>query len=101
VKGKVDWIRATFSGAILGGFFWAIMAKVMSVITHGKIPAGFLYTFSSLVSVGVLAIGVVLYLTSTGSYWRSTAIGIILAPLTGWSLLLFVTLTFVLPSWIH
>lgn len=102
MNGKLDWIRATFSGAIFGGFLWAVMAKAMSVITHGDIPTGFLYTFSSLVSVGVLGIGALLYFTCTGSYWRSIAVGIILAPLTGWSLLLFITLTFVLPShWIR
>lgn len=98
MKEQIDWIRATFSGAIFGGFLWAIMVKAMSIATRGSTTTRFLYTFLSSISLGVLAIGLVLYFCSRSLFWRSTAIGIVLAPLTGWSILLFITATIVLPS---
>jgi hypothetical protein len=102
VKQPIDWIRAVFFGAISGGFLWAIMVKALSVITHEHVPTHDLYTFFSSVSLCVLVIGVVLYLWTKTSLWRSTAVGIIIAPLTGWSILLFVTVTVVVPSqWTH
>jgi hypothetical protein len=103
VKEPIDWIRATFSGAIFGGVLWAIMTKTMFTVTYPHGPStGFLYVFLSSVAIAVLAIGVILYFRSRSSFWRSTAIAIILAPLTGWSILLFITITIVLPShWIH
>jgi hypothetical protein len=102
MKQPVDWIRAVFTGAISGGFLWAIMVKVLSVITHEHTATHDLYTFFSSVSLCVLAIGIVLYLLAKTSLWRGTAVGIIIAPLTGWSVLLFVTVTVVVPSqWTH
>jgi hypothetical protein len=102
MKQPVDWIRAAFTGAFVGGFLWSIMVKMLSVLTHGAISTRFLYTFLPSVSLCVLAIGVVLYLWAKTSLWRSTAVGIIIAPLTGWSILLFVTVTVVVPSqWTH
>jgi hypothetical protein len=41
----VDWIRAVFTGAFIGGFLWAIMVKMLSVLTHGAISTRHLYTF--------------------------------------------------------
>lgn len=102
MKQQVDWIRAVFTGAIFGGFLWATMSKAQSVMTHEHLPAHNLYIFFSSVSLCVLAIGVVLYLSAKTSLWRSTAVGIIIAPLTGWSILLFVIVTVVVPSqWTH
>ncbi|OMC48279.1 hypothetical protein [Mycobacterium sp. IS-1264] len=97
MKEPVDWIRAVFSGAVIGGVLWAIMVKMLAVLTHGHMSTRDVYTFLPLVSLGVLAAGVVLYIYSKNAFWRSTAIGVILAPLTGWSILLFVSLTIVLP----
>lgn len=102
MKEPVDWIRAVFSGAIFGGFLWAIMVKVLSVLTHGEISTRYLYAFLSSASLGVLMVGIVFYFCARSSFWRSTAIGVILAPLTGWSILGFVSLTIVLPmQWMH
>jgi hypothetical protein len=102
MKQPIDWIRAVFFGAISGGFLWAIMVKVLSVATHEHTSTHDLYTFFSSASLCVLAIGVVLYLLAKTSFWRSTAMGIIIAPLTGWSILLLVTVTIVIPSqWVH
>jgi hypothetical protein len=97
MKEPVDWIRAVFSGAIMGGLLWAIMVKALSVLTHGHMSIRDFYTFLPLVSLVVLLTGLILYIYSKNSFWRSTAIGVILAPLTGWSILLFVSLTIVLP----
>ncbi len=98
MKESIDWIRAAFTGAISGGILWAVMAKVISVITHEHFPAPYSFTFISWVSLCVLIVGLVLYFCSRTSLWRSTAIGIILAPLTGWSILLFCLIAIVLPS---
>ncbi|MEB3981670.1 hypothetical protein OQ968_10375 [Mycobacterium sp. 663a-19] len=102
MKEPVDWVRAVFSGAIIGGVLWAIMVKMLSVITHEHMPMRDVYTFLPVVSSIVLIAGIVVCIFSRHSFWRSIAVGIILAPLTGWSILLFVTLTMVLPShWMH
>jgi hypothetical protein len=98
LKEPIDWIRAVFFGAISGGFLWAIMVRMLSIVTHEHMHTHALYLFCSSVSLAILAIGIILYLRAKTSLWRSTAIGIILAPLTGWSVLLFVTVTVVLPS---
>lgn len=98
MREPVDWIRATFTGSIAGGFLWAVMAKAMSVIAHEHISMRFFYTFVSEVSVAIIALGVVLFFCARTTFWRNSAIGIILAPLTGWSILLVITLLFVIPS---
>lgn len=91
-----------FFGAISGGLLWAIMVKVLSAITHGHTSTHHLYTFLLAVSLCVLAIGVIVYLWAASTFWRSKAVGIIIAPLTGWSILLFVTVSIVIPSqWAH
>src|SRR5947209_20591756 len=99
VKEPIDWIRATFSGAIFGGFLWGIMVKAMFIVKHPHgPPTTYLYAFLSSVSIVVFTIGVVLYFSAKRSLWRSMAVAIILCPLTGWSILLFVTVTVVWPS---
>lgn len=98
LKEPIDWIRAVFFGAISGGFFWAIMVAMLSVVADGHIYTHTLYIFFSSVSVFILIIAIILYLHATTSIWRSTAIGIILALLTGWSVILFTTVAVVLPS---
>lgn len=98
MKESIDWIRAVFTGAIFGGILWAVMAKVISVVTHEHFPARYSYTFISWVSLCILVVGLGLYFCSRTSFWRSTAIGIILAPLTGWSIVLLCLMTIVLPS---
>jgi fructose-specific phosphotransferase system IIC component len=98
MKQPIDWIRAVFFGAISGGFLWAIMVRMLSIITHEHMRTHALYTFFASISLCILAIGIILYLRAKTSFWRSTAVGIILAPLTEWSVLLLVSLTVVLPS---
>ncbi|CDO89180.1 hypothetical protein AWC29_11915 [Mycobacterium triplex] len=98
MKEPIDWIRAVFLGAISGGFLWAVMLSVLFLVTHGDTTTRDLYTFLLAVSTGVLGVGITMYLRVRTSRWRSTAMGIILAPLIGGSILLFVTLTVVLPS---
>ncbi|SOJ55785.1 hypothetical protein MSIMFB_03264 [Mycobacterium simulans] len=98
MKEPVDWIRATFTGAIAGGFLWAIMAKAMSVIAHEHISTRFFYTFVSETSLAIVTVGVILFLCTRTSFWRTLALGVILAPLTGWSMLLVITVLFVIPS---
>ncbi|GLE52416.1 hypothetical protein [Mycobacterium montefiorense] len=97
MKGQIDWIRTVFFGAISGGFLWAIMLAVPLSVIHGVTTTRDFYTFVSATSIGIVIVGFTLYSRATTSLWRSTAVGIILAPLTGWSILLFVTLTVVLP----
>ncbi|KZS69260.1 MAG: hypothetical protein K2X56_04630 [Mycobacterium pseudokansasii] len=99
MKEPIDWIRATFTGAIAGGFLWAIMLKAISIATHEHFAAGDFYRFVSWVSLILIVTGVALYFGAKGAAWRGTAIGIILAPLTGWSILLFVNLLLGFPSW--
>ncbi|WP_204903380.1 hypothetical protein [Mycobacterium riyadhense] len=98
MKEPVDWVRATFTGAIAGGFLWAIIAKAMSVIEHGHISTRFFYTFVSQTSLAIVAVGVILFFGTRTSFWRTLALGVILAPLTGWSILLVITVFFVIPS---
>jgi hypothetical protein len=97
MKQPVDWIRAVFTGAISGGMLWATMVKALSVIGHEHPATRDLYIFFSSVSLCVLTIGIALYLRTKTTRWRSTAVGIIIAPLTGWSVLWFVTVTLVVP----
>lgn len=91
MREPVDWIGAVFTGAISGGFFWAIMVAMLSVVADGHIYTHTLYIFFSSVSIFILIIAIILYLRATTSIWRSTAISIILALLTGWSVILFAT----------
>ncbi|ORV55907.1 hypothetical protein AWC05_12095 [Mycobacterium florentinum] len=97
MREPIDWIRAVFLGAISGGFLWAIMLTVPFSAIHGDKAMRDFYTFVSAVSIGVITVGIILYSRARTALWRSTAVGIILAPLTGWSVLLFVTLTVVMP----
>jgi uncharacterized membrane protein len=97
MKEPIDWIRAVFLGAISGGFLWAIMLTVPFSAVHGDKAMRDFYTIVSAVSIGFIIAGMILYSRARSVLWRSTAVGIILAPLTGWSILLFVTLTIVLP----
>jgi uncharacterized membrane protein len=97
MKEPIDWIRAVFLGAISGGFLWSIMLTVPISAIHGDKAMRDFYTIVSTVSIGVIIAGIILYSKARTTLWRSTAVSIILAPLTGWSILLFVTLTIVLP----
>lgn len=98
MKEPIDWIRAVFFGGISGGLLWAVMLAVLFPATRGHTAMGDLYTILTAISVGILVIGILVYRRATTSVWRSTAIGIILAPLTGWSILLVITLAVVLPK---
>ncbi|OBA64086.1 hypothetical protein A5647_03220 [Mycobacterium sp. 1100029.7] len=97
MKEPIDWIRAVFLGAISGGFLWAIMLTVTFVAIHGDNLTGDFYAPISAVSIGIIIVGITFYSRARSSRWRSTGVGIILAPLTGWSILLFITLAVVLP----
>ncbi|SOX54523.1 hypothetical protein MAAFP003_3199 [Mycobacterium ahvazicum] len=97
MKEPIDWIRTVFLGAIFGGFLWAIILTVPYSAIYGHTTSLDFYSFVSTVSIGILVAGFTLYFRARTSRWRSTAVGIILAPMTGWSVLLFITLTVVLP----
>jgi hypothetical protein len=97
MKEPIDWIRAVFLGAISGGFLWSMMLTVPFSAIHGDKVMRDFYIIVSAVSIGLIVGGMILYSRTRTTLWRSTAVGIILAPLTGWSILLFVTLTIVLP----
>ncbi|MCV7030857.1 hypothetical protein [Mycobacterium sherrisii] len=98
MKEPINWVRAVFFGGIAGGFFWAVMLALLVPLSHRHTSIGYFYTMVTAVSIGVLAVGVVLYSRARTSVWRSRAIGIILAPLTGGSILLIITLAVVLPK---
>lgn len=98
MKEPIDWVRAVYTGAILGGFLWAIMVTFLSARAHGHSPEGYMYKFVSSVSGAVFILGGVWFLWTRRTFWRSTTLGVILAPLTGWTILLPITLVAVLPS---
>jgi hypothetical protein len=97
MKEPIDWIRAVFLGAISGGFLWAILTTVTFLVIHGDKLMRDFYTLISALSIGILIVGITLYSRARSTRWRSNGVGIMLAPLTGWSIVLFVTLTVVLP----
>jgi hypothetical protein len=99
MKEPVDWIRAVFTGSVTGGLLWAMMAKASLILLREGISPYNVYLLICWPSASVLIVGGVLYSCSKGSFSRSTAIGVILAPLTGWSILLFITVVIALVSY--
>ncbi|WP_167107163.1 hypothetical protein [Mycobacterium sp. DL592] len=76
---EVDWRRATFVGAVIGGLFWGLAAG--AVLASKASPS--VITVICIVAVGVVIAGAFVFRRSINPRNRALGIGLILAPITG------------------
>ena len=76
---QVDWQRATFVGAVIGGLFWGLAAG--AVLASKASPSAI--TAICVAAAGMVIAGVVAYRRSINPRNRALGIGLILAPITG------------------
>ncbi|CAM3021232.1 hypothetical protein BST27_06785 [Mycobacterium intermedium] len=97
-KSQIDWVRATFGGAIAGGVLWAVVVK-MSTILDKSLSTQLRVVYS--VGGGclpILLIGVVLLRWASRSSTRTAAVAMLIAPCTGVVLVALLLVFFGLPS---
>lgn len=85
---QIDWVRATFTGAIAGGVLWAVVVKVLTILDKAlSVQVRFACAVGGF-CVPVLAVGLVWYWLARRSAVRTYAVALLIAPGTGLVLML-------------
>lgn len=100
MKEPIDWIRTVFTGAIMGGFLWGFVPRVLFALSHGHLATKAGYMYFAIVSDFVLTAGAITFFCSSRSFWRSTALGMVLAPLTGLPFISILAVVYFLFRWV-
>jgi hypothetical protein len=80
---QIDWVRATFVGAMVGGFVWAVIIGIASLdflTTSWLARAAFA---AVVVNSAVLAVSWLLWRSATGDRGRTLAAALCIVPLLG------------------
>ena len=79
----IDWLRAAFVGAILGGFVWAVIIKLISLqYPDAPWPARALL-IAGVVNVALLVIGWLRWRSATNERGRTLAAALWVVPFIG------------------
>lgn len=79
----IDWLRAAFVGAILGGFVWAVIIKLISLQYPDMPWPARTVLIAGVVNVALLAIGWLRWRSATGERDRTLAAALWVVPFIG------------------
>jgi hypothetical protein len=84
----IDWLRAVFGGACLGGLFWAVIVRltVFSANSASSVPLKWLAI--AVVCFGLITAGCAVARWGRTRALRTAGAAVVIAPLTGASILL-------------
>ena len=80
---QIDWVRATFTGAMIGGFVWAVVVGIASLdflTTEWLVRASLA---AVVVNAVVLAVSWLLWRSATGKRGRTLAAALWIVPFLG------------------
>ncbi|MGH3558106.1 hypothetical protein [Mycobacterium sp.] len=86
---SINWRYAIFGGACLGGVMWATVARVAVFSSAPSVALGVKWAIAS-VCVGLIAVGLVVARWARTSALRTAGAAVVIAPLTGGSLILII-----------
>ncbi len=80
---QIDWVRATFVGAMLGGFMWAVIIKLIS-LDYPEMPwQARSLLVAGLVNAALLVVSWLLWRSATGERGRTLAAALWIVPFVG------------------
>src|SRR5689334_21894041 len=82
-RAEIDWVRATFVGAILGGFTWAVILDLAAPDVLPMSWAARLIVVSCVVNVAVLVLSWLEWRASTDGRGRTRAAALWIVPFLG------------------
>jgi len=98
---EVNWRLALYSGGLVGGIMWAVLAAVVLDAQNGSGATRFTVTAGSwllilTVSVAVLMSGAVTAAVGRSVVVRSVGIGLAVSALAGWVMIRWIAVQFLL-----
>lgn len=80
---QIDWVRATFVGAVFGGFMWAVIIKLIS-LDYPEMPwQARSLLVAGLVNAVLLVVSCLLWRSATGERGRTLAAAFWIVPFVG------------------
>lgn len=80
---RIDWVRATFVGALLGGFVWGVIIKLISLGYPGIPWQGRTFLVAGIVNAALLVMGWLRWRSATGERGRTLAVALWTVPFIG------------------
>jgi hypothetical protein len=95
----VNWRFALYSGGLLGGVVWAVLAGIVINARDGVRTTGFSVPPSQWLIIGgtslaILLAGAVLIVLARSIVLRSTGIGLVVSALAGWVMIAWILVQF-------
>lgn len=84
---NINWRYAIFGGACLGGVMWATIARVAVFTSASSMSPGLKWAIAAL-CLALIAVGLAVARWAWTSSLRTVGVAVLIAPLTGGSLLL-------------
>jgi hypothetical protein len=80
---RIDWVRATFTGAMLGGLVWAVIIKLIS-LEHPEMPwQGRTLLIAGVVNAVLLIAGSLVWRSAVSENSRTLAAALWIVPFIG------------------
>lgn len=80
---QIDWVRATFVGAMFGGFVWAVIIKLISLEVPDMPWQGRSVLIAGVVNAVLVLAGWLLWRSATGERSRTLAAALWIVPFIG------------------
>lgn len=85
---RIDWVRATFAGAVGGGVLWAVVVRLLALGSgHVSMAVRAAWVLGGVCGL-LLLLGVLLFRFAAGNLGRTYAVAMLIAPCLGLGLLL-------------
>jgi len=80
---QIDWVRATFMGAVFGGFAWAVIIKLISLEYPGMPWQGRTLLIAGVVNAVLLVAGWLVWRSTGSERGRTLAAALWIVPFVG------------------